>query len=177
MPRAGFEPAIPETKRPQTYTLDRGATKIGGMRTVSTKFCSLPDIAYSNSRRQYILPWGLFNVTRSRRCLRIKPVAGDHVAVCMTHQPAVDRRLQKGSVKRNGNGVPGADLSEQDQRVARSSLVPRVVSQPKFVPCVEPRRPYRHHEMASRSAHEGSHNVHSTHVWPAVSRHAARPRS
>jgi hypothetical protein len=29
MPRAGFEPAIPATKRPQTYTLDSEATGIG----------------------------------------------------------------------------------------------------------------------------------------------------
>jgi hypothetical protein len=29
MPRAGFEPAIPATKRPQTYTLDHAATGIG----------------------------------------------------------------------------------------------------------------------------------------------------
>jgi hypothetical protein len=30
MPSAGFEPAIPATKRPQTYALDRAATGIGG---------------------------------------------------------------------------------------------------------------------------------------------------
>jgi hypothetical protein len=29
MPRSGFEPAIPETKRPQTYALDRVASGIG----------------------------------------------------------------------------------------------------------------------------------------------------
>jgi hypothetical protein len=29
MPRVGFEPAIPATKRPQTYALDRAATEIG----------------------------------------------------------------------------------------------------------------------------------------------------
>jgi hypothetical protein len=29
MPRAGFESAIPATKRPQTYALDRAATGIG----------------------------------------------------------------------------------------------------------------------------------------------------
>jgi hypothetical protein len=29
MPRAGFERAIPTTKRPQTYVLDRAATGIG----------------------------------------------------------------------------------------------------------------------------------------------------
>jgi hypothetical protein len=29
MPLAGFEPAIPATKRPQTYFLDRAATEIG----------------------------------------------------------------------------------------------------------------------------------------------------
>jgi hypothetical protein len=29
MPSAGFEPAIPATKRPQTYTLERVATGIG----------------------------------------------------------------------------------------------------------------------------------------------------
>jgi hypothetical protein len=29
MPRAGLEPAIPATKRPQTYALDPAATRIG----------------------------------------------------------------------------------------------------------------------------------------------------
>jgi hypothetical protein len=29
MPSAGFEPAIPATKRPQTYALDRADTIIG----------------------------------------------------------------------------------------------------------------------------------------------------
>jgi hypothetical protein len=29
MPSAGFEPAIPAAKRPQTYALDRAATGIG----------------------------------------------------------------------------------------------------------------------------------------------------
>jgi hypothetical protein len=28
MPSAGFEPANPATKKPQTYTLDRAATEI-----------------------------------------------------------------------------------------------------------------------------------------------------
>jgi hypothetical protein len=29
MPSAEFEPATPATKRPQTYALDRAATKVG----------------------------------------------------------------------------------------------------------------------------------------------------
>jgi hypothetical protein len=29
MPRSGFEPATPATKRPQTYALDRAATEVG----------------------------------------------------------------------------------------------------------------------------------------------------
>jgi hypothetical protein len=29
MPSAGFEPATPATKRPQTYVLDRAATEVG----------------------------------------------------------------------------------------------------------------------------------------------------
>jgi hypothetical protein len=29
MPGAGYEPAMPATKRPQTYALDRAATGIG----------------------------------------------------------------------------------------------------------------------------------------------------
>jgi hypothetical protein len=29
MPWAGFEPATPETKRPQTYALERAATEVG----------------------------------------------------------------------------------------------------------------------------------------------------
>jgi hypothetical protein len=37
MPRAGFEPAIPVTKRPQTYALDRAATGIGDQYEHSTK--------------------------------------------------------------------------------------------------------------------------------------------
>jgi hypothetical protein len=32
MPSAGFETAIPAIKRPQTYGLDRAATRIGGLR-------------------------------------------------------------------------------------------------------------------------------------------------
>jgi hypothetical protein len=31
MPSAGFEPAIPATKLPQTYALDRAATGIGNL--------------------------------------------------------------------------------------------------------------------------------------------------
>jgi hypothetical protein len=34
MPRAGFEPAIPATKRPQTYVLNRAATGIGKLFSV-----------------------------------------------------------------------------------------------------------------------------------------------
>jgi hypothetical protein len=29
MPSAGFEPATPATKRPQTYALDRAGTEVG----------------------------------------------------------------------------------------------------------------------------------------------------
>jgi hypothetical protein len=29
MPSAGFEPATPATKRPQTYALDRAVTEVG----------------------------------------------------------------------------------------------------------------------------------------------------
>jgi hypothetical protein len=32
MPSAGFEPATPATKRPQTYALDRAATEVGSTR-------------------------------------------------------------------------------------------------------------------------------------------------
>jgi hypothetical protein len=37
MTSAGFEPAIPATKRPQTYALDRAATGIGVMLCVGSK--------------------------------------------------------------------------------------------------------------------------------------------
>jgi hypothetical protein len=33
MPSAGFEPATPTTKRPQTYALDRSSTGIGDHKT------------------------------------------------------------------------------------------------------------------------------------------------
>jgi hypothetical protein len=36
MPRSGFEPAIPPTKRPQTYALDRAATGIGYKHLIAT---------------------------------------------------------------------------------------------------------------------------------------------
>jgi hypothetical protein len=38
MPRAGFKPATPATKRPQTYTLDRSATGIGELPLRVIKF-------------------------------------------------------------------------------------------------------------------------------------------
>jgi hypothetical protein len=34
MPRAGFEPTTPATKRPQTYPLDRAATGIGIIKVI-----------------------------------------------------------------------------------------------------------------------------------------------
>jgi hypothetical protein len=37
MSPAGFEPAIPAGERPQTYSLDRGATGIGKLKTVHIK--------------------------------------------------------------------------------------------------------------------------------------------
>jgi hypothetical protein len=41
MPSAGFEPTIPATKRQQTYTLDRAATRIGcPENNASCFFCS-----------------------------------------------------------------------------------------------------------------------------------------
>jgi hypothetical protein len=45
MPRAGFEPAIPATKRPQTYALDRAATGIGvySIGTIKLKWIILLD--------------------------------------------------------------------------------------------------------------------------------------
>jgi hypothetical protein len=36
MPQAGFESAIPATKRPQTYALDRAATGIGCINIIIT---------------------------------------------------------------------------------------------------------------------------------------------
>jgi hypothetical protein len=38
MSRAGFKPAIPATKRPQTYALDRAATRIGPENYISGQF-------------------------------------------------------------------------------------------------------------------------------------------
>jgi hypothetical protein len=37
MPRAGFKPATPAIKRPQTYALDRAVTGIGTNRILDTK--------------------------------------------------------------------------------------------------------------------------------------------
>jgi hypothetical protein len=38
MPRAGFEPAIPATKRPKTYALERAATGIGVIHVYRVKY-------------------------------------------------------------------------------------------------------------------------------------------
>jgi hypothetical protein len=68
MPRAGFEPAIPAAKRPQTYGLDRAATGIGNVNThapVNTRTSPLNRAvpANPNSRllvvapEQYALWW------------------------------------------------------------------------------------------------------------------------
>jgi hypothetical protein len=40
MPRAGFDPATPPTKRPQTYALDRAATEIGDSKHDPNLICS-----------------------------------------------------------------------------------------------------------------------------------------
>jgi hypothetical protein len=37
MPSAGFEPATPATKRPQTYVLDRAATDVGMIKSMGLK--------------------------------------------------------------------------------------------------------------------------------------------
>jgi hypothetical protein len=42
MPRVGFEPAIPATKRPQTYALDRAATGFGNIDISSNNFVRGP---------------------------------------------------------------------------------------------------------------------------------------
>jgi hypothetical protein len=42
MPRAGFEPAIPATKRPQTYSLDCAATGIGLWSTLNNESSTGP---------------------------------------------------------------------------------------------------------------------------------------
>jgi hypothetical protein len=41
MPSAGFEPAIPATKQPQTYALDRAGTEIGSDVVYQIKMLSL----------------------------------------------------------------------------------------------------------------------------------------
>jgi hypothetical protein len=49
MPSAGFEPAIPATKRPQIYALDRAAAGIGGIyRPIAIK-CSWKMLVYSQA--------------------------------------------------------------------------------------------------------------------------------
>jgi hypothetical protein len=41
MPRAGFEPAIPATKQPQTYALERAATGIGKQIKYDDEICEV----------------------------------------------------------------------------------------------------------------------------------------
>jgi hypothetical protein len=45
MLRAGFEPAIPASERPQTYALERAATGIGG-KLYRERYCAV-DMLYS----------------------------------------------------------------------------------------------------------------------------------
>jgi hypothetical protein len=42
MPSAGFEPATPATKQPQTYALDRAATEVGIVSTEQLKDKAVP---------------------------------------------------------------------------------------------------------------------------------------
>jgi hypothetical protein len=56
MPLAGFEPAIPATKRPQTYTLDRAATGIGFERIVTIIINSAILIEAEDAFCTYIAP-------------------------------------------------------------------------------------------------------------------------
>jgi hypothetical protein len=44
MPRAGFEPATPATKQPQTYALDRASTGIGGFAVIGSDICPFKNI-------------------------------------------------------------------------------------------------------------------------------------
>jgi hypothetical protein len=56
MPLAGFEPAIPESKRPQTHTLDRLAKGIGSLiqlyYIVTDDPGSTPDQKYARLRNR-----------------------------------------------------------------------------------------------------------------------------
>jgi hypothetical protein len=54
MPSAGFEPAAPATKRPQTYALDRASTEVGtvGLRNLKAEIrvrvlCSFSELGDS----------------------------------------------------------------------------------------------------------------------------------
>jgi hypothetical protein len=42
MPSAGFEPATPATKRPQTYALDRAATEVGNPSDYHSEILKIP---------------------------------------------------------------------------------------------------------------------------------------
>jgi hypothetical protein len=50
MPPVGFEPAIPASKRPQTYALDRAANGIGALPLLLQLFIELPCLlSYSSN--------------------------------------------------------------------------------------------------------------------------------
>jgi hypothetical protein len=54
MPAAGFEPAIPATKRPQTYALDLAATGIGSFDLYHPKRSGGISTRYNTVRGKYI---------------------------------------------------------------------------------------------------------------------------
>jgi hypothetical protein len=54
MPSAGFEPTIPATKCPQTYTLNRAATEVGPQYLIPSPFLYAAVTFYSSA--QFCLP-------------------------------------------------------------------------------------------------------------------------
>jgi hypothetical protein len=83
MPRAGLEPTIPATKRPQTYALDRAATGIGTsviygyqfLNWSQQKLCTTCDLStcssHSNTERRGRVVFGRSRVQFSARRLAI----------------------------------------------------------------------------------------------------------
>jgi hypothetical protein len=63
MPSAGIEPAIPATKRPQTYALDHVSTGIGQIQNYYPKLGHdrfLPQLSFINSMQLIPKSWYYF---------------------------------------------------------------------------------------------------------------------
>jgi hypothetical protein len=87
MPRAGFKPAIPATKRPQTYALERAAIRISKHRAVWINYyiSSIRALFISFFEGRMFSRWIVTNITSASEtlhCRKTRIPCGDQLVIC-----------------------------------------------------------------------------------------------